>query len=67
MSRDSTTVRCPVCKGFGSNRLGGYCKNHAEQEGEKHAFDDYCKPFAQDRPFFSNVFGAIKDKFGLER
>ena len=63
-----TRTRCPVCNGFGSDALGGYCKNHVlkDEEDEKSAWDDY-RGFGSDRPFFPKNFGVIKDKFGYDR
>lgn len=66
------STRCPVCDRFGSPALGNYCKDHVpeveekvEEEG-KYVGDGY-PGFATDRPFFSDSFGAIKDKFDIER
>ena len=67
MSGNTTSPRCPVCKGFGSDRLGGYCKNHAEPDEEKSIYDSYLGDYPASEPFFRSTFGIIKDKFGLEK
>ncbi len=67
------STRCPVCGGFGSPALGNYCKNHVPKVEEKSDDEEYkyigdgYPGFATDRPFFSDSFGAIKDKFDIER
>lgn len=70
MGRGNAT-RCPGCGGFGSPSLGRYCKKCAPQEGEiplkRSTFIPAYGTHPPDTPFFSDKFGIIKDKFGMER
>ncbi len=69
-----TRTKCPVCNGFGTTDLDGYCKRHVpnievpkdKSDEDKHVGDDY-RGYFSDRPFFPEKFGIIKDKFGCER
>ncbi len=67
MAGSRTYVKCPTCGGFGSNELGGYCKNHVPEKESKHIFDSYIGKYDVEKPFFSDTFGIIKDKFDIER
>jgi len=66
-----TRTRCPVCRGFGSSKLGGYCKNcHSDGEEKaptKHIEDDFYENVEESGEFFPEDFGIMSDKFGAER
>ena len=64
-----TRVRCPVCNRFGSNSLGGYCREHKPEESKeivKHIKQDMYYGYAFNKgQFISDSYGY--KKFGYER
>lgn len=64
------TIFCPVCRRWGSAKLGGYCRTHHKSinEDEKHVLDDFHEVANINKEFFSqDDFGYMTDKFGYER
>ena len=65
--------RCPTCNKIGSYRLGGYCKHHVPpkhntwKRERNPAVRDYygTDSFFRTKPFFSEEYGCIKDKFDI--
>ena len=66
-------THCPICKGFGSTKLEGYCKNCYPGETKddnpdtKHILEDFHEKAEISGEFFPSSFGIIKDDFGVER
>jgi hypothetical protein len=67
MSEKYKPVRCkhPDCIGFGSLKLGGYCKNHADRKGHIIRNGYYGYGY-HDGEFIPKEYGLVKDKYGYE-
>ncbi len=64
-------TRCPVCKRFGSSKLGGYCKScypgitKDDNPETKHIMENFHEKADITETFFPDSFGIIKDKVGI--
>lgn len=71
------TVRCPECGGWGSARLGGYCKACRPPKRYKEQTDrtrdkgfigtSFEKGYDVEQPFFPDNFIIVKEKQDLIR
>ena len=62
----ATVTKCPTCRGFGSPKLDGYCKNcYPYNEDEPQPFNREVtlgKPFFREKPWFPETFGCLDKK-----
>lgn len=65
----NTPIRCPVCNGFGSTKLGGYCKNHFPKGIDEHLNRSEYRPNygTHQGDFFKDSYGLDNDTYPIDR